>query len=116
MDRMEAIEKLVDDFHLNVEDRETFRESPLLIDEVIAGIVSIISQRGFYPSNWKPENDFEGVCLAKNNAKYLATYKTEESLAKYSIVEIREFEDKTEAARYAIEKMFGGVIDGMEIK
>ena len=113
---MEAVERLVDKFHLNVEEREIFLESPLLKDEVVTGIVNIISQRGSYPSNWNSRKDFEGVCLEKNDNKYLATYKTEVSLAKYSIIETREFEDKAEAARYAMAKMFRGIIDGIEIK
>ena len=113
---METVEKLVDEFHLNVEERKTFLESPLLKEEVEAGIIKIISQKGFYPSNWKPETDFEGVYLEKSEKKYVATYKAEDGLANYSIVEIREFEDKEEAARYALEKMFGGIIDGIEIK
>ena len=116
MDRIEAIEKLVDEFHLNVEERETFLDSPLLKDEVISGIGNIISQKGFYPSNWKPEIDFEGVFLEEKDEKYFAIYKAEESLAKYSVIETKEFEDKAEAARYAVEKMFAGAIDGIEIK
>ena len=116
MDRMEAVEKLVDEFHLNVEERRKFSESPLLQKEVVAGIVNIISRNGSYPSDWKSESDFEGVCLEKRDVGYVATYKAEESLMRYSIIEIREFEEKEDAARYAMEKMFGGVIDGIEIK
>jgi hypothetical protein len=115
MDRMEAIEKLVDEFHLNVEERKTFLESPLLKEELVAAIVKIISRNDSYPSNWKSADDFEGVFLAKKDAGYVATYKVEEGLMRYSIIEIREFGEKEEAAKYAIERMFGGVIDGIEI-
>ena len=116
MERMEAIEKLVDEFHLNVEERKIFIFSPLLQEEVIAEIANIVSQKGSYPSSWKSETDYEGAYLEAHEEIYVATYNAEESLMRYSIVEVREFEERSDAAKYAMERMFGDEIDGIEIK
>ncbi len=116
MERTEAIRKLVDTFHLDVEEREVFSDSPLTIDEVVSNISYLLNKNKNYPSSWNADENYDGVLLELRENEITGTHKTEISLMHYKIMEQQSFSEPELAARYAVKKMFGDGIDGIELK
>ena len=52
MERAEAIIKLINTFHLNVEERTLFLDQPLSINELGSAIKDSIHRFGGYPKDW----------------------------------------------------------------
>jgi hypothetical protein len=114
MERTDAIRKLVNTFHLNVEERNLFSTSALTIEEVVNSISNILSEVQCYPTGWNAEDSYEGVFIEIKDGKILGTRKTEKSLTRYEILDEQTFSAPEAAARYAIDIMFNGCIDGID--
>ena len=115
MERIEAIRKLVDTFHLNIEERKVFSNIPLTIEEVVLNISHLLTKNKTYPSSWSADDNYDGVLLELREDDIIGTHKAEISLMQYKIIEQQSFSEPELAARYAAKKMFGDEIDGIEV-
>ena len=115
MNRNLAVIKLIDDFHLNVDDRAQFVSHPVDLDEAVAGVVHILSEQRCYPSSWSQHEDYDGVLLRMGIGSISAVRKAEIGFARYETVERQQFESTVDAAKYALQAMFSRDIDGVPV-
>lgn len=115
MERTEAIRKFVDTFHLTVEERKVFSESPLTFEEVISGISTLLTQYKNYPSSWAASDNYDGVLLEMAENEIIGTHKAEIGLMQYKTIDQQSFSEPESAARYAATRMFVDDIDGVDV-
>ena len=120
--RQELILKLLRDFHLNVQDRKVFNDSPLTIAEMEFGIQSVLSTNKFFPnkfSSWDSEVfNYDGCVIEKiSENKYFVHFQI--SGATMNLLESKtfSFDGIDKAIDFYIKAEFKeGNIDGIPIK
>jgi hypothetical protein len=115
MDRATAINKLIDSFHLSVEERREFEASPVGLDEAILGVARIFNEHGCYLSSWSRDEDFDGVLLESAEIGISALHMAEVGMSRYSVLSDQQYPSLEIAAKFALEKMFTGNIDGVPV-
>ena len=67
--RQETILKLLENFHLNVQDRHIFNDNPLRVDEIKFGIQTALNTNNYFPSKFSSWNsevfNYDGYVIEK---------------------------------------------------
>ena len=119
--RQKKILKLLQDFHLNVHDRQVFNDNPLNIEEIELGIQAVLKTSNFFPnkfSSWDSEIfNYDGYVIEKvSENKYFVHFQV--SGASMNLLESKtvSFDSIDKAIDFYIKEELKSNIDGIIIK
>jgi hypothetical protein len=108
--------KLVTTFHLDVAERAAFAGKPVPGSLIRSAIFAILKERGSFPPGWRPCDPYDGGLIeAKADGTCSITWKAEVSIARYEVMEVREYSSGSAAVAAYAERFFGSAIDGMPV-
>lgn len=116
MSTSELARKFTDTWQLNVPERRSLQGGPLAGRLLVAAIIDTLQCHGWYPRDWRPEQDFDGgllELLPDNQCR--AYWKAEVGVCQYKLVKIENFDSLRAAALAYGEKFFGANFDGIPI-
>ena len=114
-DQDNIAQKFALNWHLDVKDRQELHNGVLVGSLVCNEIVKILDSGGWYPSKWRPENDFSGGLIQKLESGCRIHWKAESGVMRYDLIEVVDFDSVESGVLSFAKRFFGNVFDGIEI-
>jgi hypothetical protein len=112
----ELARKFIAKWSLNVQERKSLPTGALPGSLLVAEICALVEDKGWYPIDWRPNDDFDGGLIERLDlGGYKVHWKVECGVSRFALQEVNEFASPSEAARKYAVKFFGGNFDGIEI-
>lgn len=110
-------EKLLDTFHLGVQERNLLPDGKVRISTIKKIIEKKLKSSGWFPIAWRPETPFQGALLEfRGDRNTVLLYKKAEvSYMNFEMLGKKEYSNCDMAIVNFMKYMFGGQIDGIDI-
>ncbi|MBW3542817.1 MAG: hypothetical protein KY476_21350 [Planctomycetes bacterium] len=83
---------------------------------LVAEICAVVEDRGWYPTDWRPDDDFDGGLIERSDAdRYKVYWKVECGVNRFALEAVDEFNSLSEAATDYAVRFFGTSFDGLQI-
>ncbi len=116
MTERELLEKLANKWHLSVVERRALPGQMAKVSILLELIAAIASQTGWYPHDWRPEQDFSGCLLELlPNGHCLVHRKAEVSCMSYEMLGTADYNSIQAAAKEWLQQMYPIDIDGVRL-
>lgn len=108
--------KFVATWHLNVSERRALPSGSLPGSLLVAEICAAVEAKGWYPTDWRPADGFDGGLIELIGANRCKVYwKVECGVSRFALKEVNECDSLPEAARRYAVRFFGTNFDGIPI-
>lgn len=111
----ELIDKLVTRLHLSVPERAALPNGRARGSLVRAAIVSHLGTEGWFPREWRPDQDFDGGVIERTALGCRIHWKVECGVNRFALQAVTDYSDVLDAAQEWVRRMFGEGIDGVPI-
>jgi hypothetical protein len=108
--------KFAETWQLNVTERRNVQMQPLSGSMIVEAIADIVRSKGWYPADWRPDDDFDGGLIELLPAgKCRVHWKTEVGVSRYAVTGVQEYDSLVVGGRVYGELFFGREFDGIAI-
>jgi hypothetical protein len=113
---MELVRKLVTKWHLSVPERRALPKQKARASLACQAIVDVLSESGWFPSDWRPDQGYEGGLIERRlDGTYDIHWKSEAGTMRFELLSVDHYVGAVDAAREWLRRTFPRDIDGVII-
>lgn len=112
----DLLRKLATEWHLNVSERSALPNGVARASVLRRVVEEELRNNGWFPSNWRPEDAFDGGLLELKSENEVDLYwKSEVGMMRFELKEINHYSSISKAVTAFIKGFFNSEIDGIKI-
>jgi hypothetical protein len=116
MNERELLRKLVTKWHLSVPERKQLTNRAANVSILLDIIAEIVLQHGWYPQDWRPEQDFAGYLIELlQDGSCLVHHQEEVAVMRYEHLGTVVCNSPLNAAKQWLQEMYPHDIDGVPL-